>query len=93
MEYVKTHPEAARKLKEIERMGPYPFTPVVAGPKVDAANLKKLEDALSGMKADARGRALLKDFGMDGFVIEPDSFYAPIAKMLAVVRPDGHTHP
>ncbi len=90
VEYIKTHPKTAIKLKEIERMGPYPFTPVVAGPKVDAAILKKLEDALTGMKADAKGRTMLKDFGMDGFVVEPDSFYAPIAKMLAAVRPDGH---
>ncbi len=89
VEYVKTHHDAASKLKEIGRMGPYPFTPVVAGPKVDAATLKKLEDVLTGMKDDAKGRAMLKDFGMDGFVLEPDSFYAPIAKMLAAVRPDG----
>lgn len=89
VEYVKTHPKAAQQLTELERMGPYPFTPIVAGPKVNAETLKKLEDALTGMQSDAKGRVKLNDFGLNGFEVEPDSFYAPIAKMLDAIRPDG----
>ncbi len=89
VEYVKSHPEVANKLVELERMGPYPFTPIVAGNGLDAATMKKMEDVLTGMQSDPQGKTLLKDFGLDGFAIEPDSFYAPIAKMLKAVRPDG----
>ncbi len=87
VEYVKEHPEAAQRLTELERMGPYPFTPIVAGPKVDAATLKKLQDALTGMKA---GSQIMLNLGLDGFTLEPVNFYEPIAKMLEAIRPDGH---
>lgn len=86
VEYVKAHPEAAGKLQELERMGPYPFTPVVAGHGIDERTKKKLQDALTSMKA---GSQIMLSFGLDGFTLEPDSFYAPIAKMLDVIRPEG----
>lgn len=89
VQYVRAHPGTAGKLHELERMGPYPFTPVVAGTGVDAATMKRLQDALTRMNADARGKVLLSDLGLDGFVQEPVNFYAPIARMLDVIRPSG----
>jgi hypothetical protein len=44
---------------------------------------------LTGLNADHQGRVLLRDFGLDGFVVEPVSFYAPIEKMLDAIRKPG----
>ena len=89
VEYAKAHPEAADKLQVLESMGPYPFTPIVAGPGVDLADMKRLQDALTTMKAGTRGKAALGYLGLDGFVVEPVTFYAPIEKMLDAIRPPG----
>ncbi len=91
VEYVQAHPDAARKLKVLQSMGPYPFTPIVAGPKVDTGVMKRLQVALTGMKPGARGGVAISNLGLDGFVTEPASFYRPIAKMLDAIRPSSRS--
>ncbi|MHB1100019.1 MAG: phosphate/phosphite/phosphonate ABC transporter substrate-binding protein [Burkholderiales bacterium] len=90
VQYAKAHPDAVGKLQVLERMGPYPFTPIVAGTGVDTATMKRFENALTGMKADGRGNVLLGNFGLDGFVLEPVKFYMPIEKMLNAIYPSGN---
>jgi len=90
IQYAKAHPDAVGKLQILERMGPYPFSPIVAGTGVDPATMKRLENALTGMKADGRGKALLGSLGLDGFVLEPVKFYAPLEKMLNAIYPSGN---
>jgi phosphonate transport system substrate-binding protein len=89
VEYLKVHPDAANKLRVVESMGPYPFTPIVAGPAVRPAVLNGLAGTLTSLKSDREGRVLLNNFGLDGFVVEPVSFYAPIQKMLDAIRKPG----
>ncbi len=90
VQYAKAHPDAVGKLQVLERMGPYPFTPIVAGTGVDPAAMKRLENALTGMKADGKGHVLLENLGLDGFVLEPARFYTPIEKMLNAIYPSGN---
>lgn len=91
VEYVQIHPDAARKLKVLQSMGPYPFTPIVAGPAVSPEVVKRLQGALTGMKPGANGIFTIGNLGLDGFVIEPVSFYRPIAKMLDAIRPSNRS--
>ena len=84
VEYEKQHPDAKRQLRVVERLGPYPFTPIVAGRDAPADHIARLRRALTAMREDAEGRAILRDLGLDGFVVRPVSFYAPIAAMLGL---------
>ena len=82
VEYLKAHPEAARELREIERFGPFPFTPIVAGKNVDAETIRKLRQALLSLSRRDAGKQLLASFGLDGFTRKDEDFYRPIADML-----------
>ncbi len=80
--YVKANPKAAKKLKEIERMGPYPFTPIVASKGVNKVDIEKLTLTLINMKNNNAGKKILDKFVLNSFVIKTDAFYSPINKML-----------
>ncbi len=83
--YIKDFPEAKNKLHEIERMGPYPFTPIVASKGVTSQQLKSLTSALKNMNNNSRGKKLLKQFNLNGFVEKKPEFYNPIRAMLKEV--------
>jgi len=86
VEYFKAHPAAKDKLVILEQFGPFPFTPIVGGSKVPAAAIARLQHALVSMHEDPAGAAMLKEFGLDGFVVKPVSFYQPIADMLKALE-------
>ena len=86
VQYLKANPEAKDKLVVLESFGPYPFTPIVAGSKVPERVIRDLQSALVNMHEDPEGVRLLKEFGLDGFVVKPPSFYDPIDKMLQGLR-------
>jgi len=86
VEYLKSHPLAKDKLKVVQRFGPYPFTPIVAGNRMPPDVLKRLQQALVGMAADKRGSEILGRLGLDGFVVKDASFYDPIVRMLSALH-------
>lgn len=86
--YLKTHPEANKFLHEIKRMGPYPFTPIVAGNEVSAKDINKISSALLKMNEDSEGKKLLAEFYLDGFVKKQPAFYQPVKDMLQEVNSD-----
>ncbi len=78
VEYQKKHPEEAGRLREIERFGPFPFTPIVAGSKVASDVIERIQGALVAMATDQDGQNFLQHFGLDGFVVKELTFYDPI---------------
>ncbi|VAW61264.1 hypothetical protein MNBD_GAMMA08-1422 [hydrothermal vent metagenome] len=89
LSFIKDDPQAKKKLRIVERMGPYPFTPIVASKDVTQTDIKKLTAALVNMKNDDQGKVILKNFVLDGFVEKPHAFYNPIALMLEYVDIDN----
>jgi len=87
--YLNKHPEAGKALHEIERMGPFPFTPIVAGSEISADDINRLSSALLDMNDDAEGRKLLSEFYLDGFVKKEPAFYQSIKNMLEEVNIDS----
>ncbi len=85
VEYVKKHPQARMKLVELERMGPFPFTPIVASAEVSKKNIVNLRKTLLGMNETEQGRGYLRKFGLDGFIQVDKDFFYPIEKMLKKV--------
>lgn len=84
--YYRLHPEAKKMLKAVEVMGPFPFTPIVAGKNVKPEKIRKLSSILSDMNNDEQGKAILSEFYLDGFVVKKPDFYQPIKDMLSEVE-------
>lgn len=84
--YKKNNPQAKNQLHELERMGPFPFTPIVAGRKVSRVKLEKLASVLLNMSENPEGRELLNKFYLNGFVNKNNEFYKPIKDMLDEVE-------
>jgi len=84
--YQKRHPSLSKKLHEIERMGPYPFTPIVAGRGINKKTINKLASILENMSQTHSGKQILEDFLLDGFVKKNADFYQPIQSMLKTVK-------
>ncbi len=86
VEYFKANPEARDKFAILEKIGPFPFTPIVAGKNVTQAAIQRMQQVLTTMHEDKKGALMLKHFGLDGFVVKPVSFYQPIAEMLEALQ-------
>ena len=86
VEYISINHQAEIKLREIERIGPFPFTPIVGGKDVNPKIIEKLQKALHHMNKNPDGQNILRDFGLDGFVVKSPSFYKPIKEMLESVQ-------
>lgn len=87
--YLIKHPEAKNILREVKRLGPFPFTPIVAGKDISAQEIKTLASVLTQMKNDPEGKKLLDTFALNGFVIKSPEFYKPIEKMIDTVGLDN----
>jgi phosphonate transport system substrate-binding protein len=55
----------------------YGFPPLVADHTVDAREVAGLRDALLAMSGDPRGRDLLKNMNLDGFIFPSPEYYRP----------------
>lgn len=86
--YLKIYPKINQVLREVERMGPYPFTPIVTGQSVNEKTLRLLSESLLNMPKNEAGRKLLSEFNFDGFVTKSPQFYNPIRDMLKKVDID-----
>jgi phosphonate transport system substrate-binding protein len=86
IDYIKKHPDIANSLHEIERLGPFPFTPIVAGRQLDKKVIEKLQHILSNMNKTKQGKKILDEFGFDGFVNKKPEFYQPIQNMLNYIN-------
>ena len=83
-EYTKMHPYIQERLHVIEKIGPFAFTPIVAGRGVNTLTIEKLQKALVEMSADELGQ-LKADFNMDGFVLKEQNFYDSIKKNMLLI--------
>ncbi|WP_198262807.1 phosphate/phosphite/phosphonate ABC transporter substrate-binding protein [sulfur-oxidizing endosymbiont of Gigantopelta aegis] len=79
--YTKDKPEILDRLHIIEKIGPFPFTPIVAGSQVNEETINNIKKALINMTANEL-KHFNEQFQMDGFVEKEDSFYQPIKEMM-----------
>ncbi len=69
----------------IKRSPPYGTPPVVVTRDINPELKKKLKEAFLGMQKTAKGKAILNEMTIDGFVEVPDRNYDTIRKMEKVV--------
>jgi len=86
-EYIKANPKFREKLHVIEKSGPFPFTPIVAGENVKKEVILKIQNALVDMDKNEL-KTFYNDFLMDGFVIKNSDFYAPIKENMIYIGID-----
>jgi len=87
MDYIRTRPHLREKLHVIEKIGPFPFTPIVAGRDVEERVLKNVQKSLVNMNKEELD-ILKKDFLLDGFVLKRDTFFAPIKENMLLIGMD-----
>lgn len=87
IEYTKMHPHIKEDLHVIEKIGPFAFTPIVAGKGVDKKTIKRLQKALLDMNKEEL-QTFKNDFNMDGFVIKDSAFYQSIKTNMLLVGID-----
>ncbi len=85
-QYLSLHPHAANQLTVLQKLGPYPFPPLIAGREVSKQTMQQLQEALIHMPNDAEGAKILKAFGLDGFIRKDISYYKPIQAILEALQ-------
>jgi phosphonate transport system substrate-binding protein len=81
-----TNPTLTEKTRIIARSPPHGITPVVVRPGMDPSRKAQLRTAFLGMDRDPRGREILKQMMLRGFVVVPDRLFDSIRAMWRVVN-------
>jgi phosphate/phosphite/phosphonate ABC transporter binding protein len=78
-------PELTRRTRVAHVSDEYGFPPMVARRSLDRATYELFRDTLLAMPQDARGRDLLHQLNLDGFLPPDDAQFAGIARVLDFV--------
>jgi phosphonate transport system substrate-binding protein len=78
-------PELARRTRVAHVSDEYGFPPLVARRSLERVTYERFRDTLLAMPRDDRGRELLRELNLDGFVAPDDSRFAGIASVLDFV--------
>ena len=78
-------PELTRRTRVAHVSDEYGFPPMVARRSLDRATYVPFRDTLLSMPGDARGRELLRQLNLDGFLPPDDTQFVGIAKVLDFV--------
>ena len=80
-------PELKRRLRVVDRFGPYATPPVVAGPGLAGAREARLRALLLERADDPEGRRILDDLEIDSFTLLEDRAYDGVREMRDAVQP------
>lgn len=83
------NPEVGKRVKVIERWGPYGIPPLVVSPGLDPVVKERVREALLEMDSDPEGRRALDALGIDRFVPIDDSAYDSIGQMMLALGEAG----
>lgn len=75
-------PALEDRLRVVERLGPYPSTPLVARRDLDHGIAAAVRKALIGMADDPEGAEILRQFGIDGYGTISRAAYEPIREVV-----------
>ena len=69
-------------LKVIQKLGPYPYTPIVAGKGVNQHELTSLQKVLLDMSNEPQGKSILEQYMLESFILKDNTFYHPLQVIL-----------
>lgn len=80
-QYAKKHPQAIKKLKIIQKLGPFTISPIVARSNLSKSEFLKLQNLFSNMHNTKIGKEILKHLNIDRFEKPSNQTYDKIYKM------------
>ncbi|UCH87023.1 MAG: phosphate/phosphite/phosphonate ABC transporter substrate-binding protein [Dehalococcoidia bacterium] len=84
-----SEPSLIGNVKVIERWGPYGIYPFVVNPRLDPEIKARLRQVLLDMHEDVEGKEILRNLGVDRFVVPNDNIYDSVIEMRAFLRDHG----
>ncbi len=78
-------PDVTRRTRVAHVSDEYGFPPMVARRSLERTTFDRFRDTLLAMPQDPRGRELLRQLNLDGFLPPDDSYFAGIARVLDFV--------
>lgn len=79
-------PTIVNKVKIIEKLGPFPTTPIIVNDTLTKEEIEKLRNAFLDMRRDFTGKAVLKKLGIDYFEFSERMDYSIIEHMIDVLK-------
>lgn len=80
--FVRFNPDIAKEIKIVQKMGPFPSTPLVVRRALSEDKKKALRLAVTTMHSDPMGKKILFRLGIERFEYRPLYDYTPIADMI-----------
>jgi phosphonate transport system substrate-binding protein len=84
--FAKTHPKKIKKLRVVQKFGPFPAPPIIIRPTLSKKIAQKLKYVLLHMQEDVQGRYILRSLSLSKFANPKNSSYKIIADMIDAVK-------
>ncbi len=85
-QYTKKHPDDAKKLKIIQKLGPFTISPIVIRYNLNKKEFKKLQDLFLNMNKTKIGKEILNHLNIERFAKPSNQKYTKIYKMLKFIK-------
>jgi phosphonate transport system substrate-binding protein len=85
-QYAKKYPIQAKKLKVVEKLGPYTISPIVVRTNLDKNTFTKLQNVFLNMNKTKVGKKILSHLNLDRFEKPTNQSYDDIYKMLKYIK-------
>lgn len=85
-QYERKHPEEVKKIRVVEKFGPFTISPIVARSNLDPKDFKALQTLFLGMQSSELGREILHRLRLDGFSKPEEQDYKKIYTMLNYLK-------
>ncbi len=85
-QYAKKHPDDIKKLRVVEKLGPFTISPIVARSNLNEKEFAKLQRLFLNMHKTKIGKKILNHLNIDKFEKPTNQTYAKIYKMLNFLK-------
>ena len=85
-QYAKKHPNDIKKLKVVEKLGPFTISPIVARSNLNKKEFNKLQELFLNMHKTKIGKKILNHLNIDRFEKPTNQTYTKIYKMLNFLK-------
>jgi len=81
-QFIKRYPNEARNLKVVEKLGPFPMSPIVANNNLDSRIFTNIQMIFTNMHKDQEGHNILNKLSLDKLNLPHDKDYSEIEKTM-----------
>jgi len=85
-QYARKHPEQIKKIRIVEKFGPFTISPIVARSNLSPKDFKELQTLFLNMNRSKLGEEILHRLRLDGFSKPGDQDYKKIYSMLSYLQ-------